>query len=74
MIPVVITYEHTGLVPRVPTVILSTGLVLSAFLSLTSGVILDTITRGRREMKRLFYLSLPWLGEPKHLDQTRGDK
>lgn len=69
MIPVVLTYEHTGLVPRVPTVILSTGLVLSAFLSLTSGLILDTITRGRREMKRLFYLSLPWLSESR---QTSG--
>lgn len=57
MIPVLITYEKTGLVPRFPTAFLSMGLFLASFLSITSGTILDTITRGRREMKRLFYLS-----------------
>ena len=55
--PIFITYLETGLVPRFPTAILSTGLMLLAFLSFTSGVILDTVTRGRFEAKRLSYLS-----------------
>ncbi len=57
-IPVVMTYLETGLVPRFPTAILSTGLMILAFLSLVSGLILATVTRGRLEMKRLFYLNL----------------
>jgi len=57
--PVFIDFFETGLVQRVPTAILSTGMMLLAFLSLASGFILDTVTRGRREMKRLCYLSLP---------------
>ena len=57
--PVFVTYLETGLVPRFPTAILSTGLMILASLSFTSGLILETVTRGRREMKRLFYLSLP---------------
>lgn len=56
-IPVVVTYMETGLVPRFPTAILATGTMLLAFLSLACGVILDTVTHGRREMKRLNYLS-----------------
>jgi len=57
--PVFIEFFETGLVPRVPTAVLSTGMMLLAFLSLACGVILDTVTRGRRELKRLFYLSVP---------------
>lgn len=57
--PVIVTYFETGLVPRFPTAILSTGLMTLASLSFTCGLILETVTRGRREMKRLFYLSLP---------------
>jgi glycosyltransferase involved in cell wall biosynthesis len=56
--PVVIEYLHTGLVRRFPTAILSTGIMLAAALSLTSGAILDTVTRGRWEVKRLQYLAL----------------
>ncbi|HLG86038.1 MAG TPA: glycosyltransferase family 2 protein [Alphaproteobacteria bacterium] len=56
--PVVVTFAQTGLVPRFPTAILATGIMLAAFLSLTSGVILDSVTRGRWEVKRLQYLSL----------------
>ncbi len=56
--PVVIEYLHTGLVRRFPTAILSTGIMLAALLSLTSGAILDTVTRGRWEVKRLQYLAL----------------
>ncbi len=57
MIPVAITYAQTGLVPRFPTAILSTGLMLLAALSLSAGGILDTVTRGRRELKMLHYLT-----------------
>lgn len=57
--PLFITYLDTGLVPRFPTAILSTGLMLLAFLTLACGVILDTVTRGRREMKRLHFLAVP---------------
>ena len=55
--PVFATYMQTGLVPRFPTAILATGIMILAFLSLTAGVILDTVTHGRREAKRLAYLS-----------------
>ena len=58
-IPVVTTYLHTGLVPRLPTAVLSVGLMLLAFLSLACGLILATVTRGRTEVKRLQYLSIP---------------
>jgi len=58
-IPVVITYLETGLVPRFPTAILSASIMLLAFLSAVCGLVLDTVTRGRREMKRLAYLQVP---------------
>jgi glycosyltransferase involved in cell wall biosynthesis len=57
--PVVIDYLHTGLVPRLPTAVLATGLMLLAFLSLTAGLILDTVTQGRWEQKRMAYLAIP---------------
>jgi glycosyltransferase involved in cell wall biosynthesis len=57
-IPVFITFLETGLVPRLPTALLSTGLMLLASLSLTCGLILDNVTRGRQEMKRLHYLGI----------------
>jgi glycosyltransferase involved in cell wall biosynthesis len=57
-IPVVLDYLRTGLVPRLPTAVLSTGLMVLAFLSLASGLILDTVTRGRWELKRLAYLAV----------------
>jgi len=56
-IPLVVTYVNTGLVPRVPTAILVTGMIIVAVLSFFSGLILDTVTRGRREVRRLAYLS-----------------
>jgi glycosyltransferase involved in cell wall biosynthesis len=56
-VPLFITFFETGLVPRVPTAILSTGLVLVAVLCFACGLILDTVTRGRRELKRMHYLS-----------------
>src|SRR5271167_1742864 len=57
-IPILATYVEEGLVPRLPTALLSTGLMLLAFLSVAVGLILDTVTRGRREMKLLAYLAL----------------
>jgi glycosyltransferase involved in cell wall biosynthesis len=57
--PLAITYMETGLVPRVPTAILSSGLVLLGFLSLVCGMILDTVTMGRLEAKHLAYLQIP---------------
>ena len=58
-IPLVLTYLDTGLVPRFPTAILVTGMTIVAVLCIFAGLILDTVTRGRREMRRLAYLSLP---------------
>ena len=57
-IPVITEFLRTGLVPRLPTAVLSTGLVLLSCLSLVCGLILDSVARGRKEMKRLAYLSL----------------
>jgi hypothetical protein len=57
-VPLAVTYATTGLVPRLPTAVLSTGLMILAFLSFFSGMILDTVARGRRELRRLAYLAL----------------
>ncbi|QJU59805.1 glycosyltransferase [Sphingomonas sp. AP4-R1] len=57
--PLVLTYLQTGLVPRLPTAVLVTGLMILASLCLFTGLILDTVVRGRREIRRLAYLSLP---------------
>jgi glycosyltransferase involved in cell wall biosynthesis len=62
-IPIVITYVQEGVVPRLPTAVLSTGLMLLAFLSFACGLILDTVTRGRREAKLMAYLALRAPGE-----------
>lgn len=56
-IPVFMTYLKTGLVPRFPTAILAASIMLLAFLSFTCGLILDSVARGRREVKRMAYLS-----------------
>jgi hypothetical protein len=58
-IPLIITYAQTGLVPRFPTAILITGMMTVAFISFAVGLILDTVVRGRREVRRLHYLSYP---------------
>ena len=60
--PLAITFARTGLVPRFPTAILVTGLMILASMSFAVGLILDTVVRGRREVRRLHYLSLPALG------------
>ena len=58
-VPLAITYVQTGLVPRLPTAILVTGLGVLASLSLTCGLILENVTRGRQEARRLVYLGIP---------------
>ena len=58
-VPLILTYIETGLVPRLPTAVLAAALMILSFLSLTCGLILDSVTRARREAKRLAYLSLP---------------
>ena len=61
-VPLAVTYVQTGLVPRFPTAILATGLMILAALSFFAGLILDTVVRGRREVRRLHYLALPGPG------------
>ena len=57
--PLAVTYAETGLVPRFPTAILATGLTILAALCVFAGLILDTVVRGRREVRRLAYLAQP---------------
>jgi glycosyltransferase involved in cell wall biosynthesis len=58
-IPLIIEFSITGLVPRLPTAVLASGVMLTAMMAVFTGLILDTVTRGRREAKRLAYLALP---------------
>ena len=58
-VPVLYEFLETGLVPRLPTAVLSISLMIIAFLSFACGLILDTVTRGRNEMKRMRYLNIP---------------
>jgi len=57
--PVVMEFLHTGLVPKLPSALLATGLVLLSSLTLVCGLVLDSVERGRKEMKRLAYLAIP---------------
>jgi hypothetical protein len=59
-LPVVITFLHTGTVDRLPTAVLSASIVLLASLTLGCGLILDAVTHGRKELKRLCYLAIPF--------------
>lgn len=61
--PIFVTYVEEGLVPRLPTALLSTGLMILAFLAVACGLVLDTVSRGRREMKMLAYLAQKAPGE-----------
>ncbi|MGI4830401.1 MAG: glycosyltransferase family 2 protein, partial [Janthinobacterium lividum] len=58
-IPIFIEFHRTHLVPRFPTAILSMGLVLLAFILVVCGLILDSVSRGRKEAKRMIYLAIP---------------
>jgi glycosyltransferase involved in cell wall biosynthesis len=60
-VPVVVQFLASGLVPRLPSAVLATGLVLLGFLSFACGLILDSVARGRKEIKRLAYLAIPAL-------------
>lgn len=68
-VPIFATYFKTGLVPRFPTAVLATGIMLLAALSLFASVVLDTVTRGRREVRLLAYLQHP----PFFADETWGN-
>jgi len=63
-IPIFVTYLQESTVSRLPTTVLSTGLMVLAFLSIACGLILDTVTRGRRELRRLAYLAIPAMDAP----------
>jgi glycosyltransferase involved in cell wall biosynthesis len=69
-IPIFVTYLQEGIVPRIPTAILSTGLMLLACLAVVAGIILDTVSKGRREMKLLAYLGQRAPGEDWDRRQT----
>ena len=71
-LPVLATYLQTGLVPRLPTAILSTGFMLLAFLSGNCGLILESVSRGRWEQKRMAYLSYPSAAIPPKPDGGNG--
>jgi len=68
--PVLLTFLETGLVPRIPTAVLATGLALLSFLSLACGLILDSVSRGRREAKRLAYLAVPGIAATHPTENT----
>jgi O-antigen/teichoic acid export membrane protein len=62
-VPIFITYFEQGVVPRLPTAVLATGMMLAAFLLIVAGLVLDTVTKGRREMKLIAYLQQPAPGD-----------
>ena len=64
-VPIIVEWFQTGLVPRFPTAILATGTMVLAFLLTTVGVVLQTVTLGRRELRRLVYLQIPAPRAPK---------
>lgn len=59
-IPLFYSYFTIGFIPKIPTAILTTGIMLLAFISLACGIILDSVCRARKELKYLHYLGLPW--------------
>jgi hypothetical protein len=70
--PLILEFAQTGLVPRIPTAILATGIMVLAALMLTCGIILETVTTARREMKRLTYLQIPVVrGRPLSMESAR---
>lgn len=60
--PVVLHFHRTGMVPRLPTALLATGLVLASSLSFVCGLVMEQVTLSRKELKRLAYLSIPAIG------------
>ena len=77
MAPILIEYAATGLVPRMPTWVLSLGLLMFSAMLVVTGLILDSVSRGRAEQKRIFYLSIPARRakrEPRELTQPSGKR
>jgi hypothetical protein len=72
-VPLATEFLATGLVPRLPTAILCTGVMLLAFFSLNCGLILDSLRLGRREAKRLRYLSVPGIAEAPRADAAKNE-
>lgn len=73
-VPVVLEFMRTGLVERFPTAILASALMITGVISLFSGLILDTVTRGRREMKRLAFLAVGGLADGRRPPRTGLDR
>ncbi len=73
-VPLVVEFGRTGLVPRFPTAFLAASLMVIAALVLTIGVVLDGITRSRRESARLVYLGYEAPGRPRHSSPARHDR
>ena len=73
-VPVAMEFLETGLVPRFPTAILAASIMVLAVLCLTTGLILDSVARGRRESKRLHYLGLTWLGHGRRKSDLGNDR
>jgi len=71
-VPVVLDYMRTGLVPRLPTAVLSVAIVELAVLSMVCGLILDSVARGRKEAKRLAYLTMLPVGAAKAMTGAGG--
>lgn len=71
VLPIVHTYMQTGLVPRFPTAILATGMMLLGALSFFAGLILATVTRGRRELKALMYIQQRAASSGPHMDEVQ---
>lgn len=69
--PVFVTFARTGTVPRFPTAILATGLMILSSLSVACGLILETVTRGRQELRRMFYLNVPALRSRRRDERPR---
>lgn len=76
-IPLIVGFVHTGLVPRLPTAVLASSLVILSVLLFITGIILDGLRRSRRESARLFYLALPAVQTPATVDtvpETTGQR
>ncbi len=66
--PIAVAYIETGLVLRVPSLVVITGLMVCSILSILTGVILDAVALSKHEIRRLNYLAIPVL--QRHLEDT----
>jgi hypothetical protein len=62
MLPVLATWLETGLVPRLPTAVVATGMFVIGFMMAGCGLILDSVSRSRVDQKRILFLTVPALG------------